>query len=68
MVRSKGRPKKCWLVQVNSLKKEFNLQDKVLDVQLFKKALDKREREEYEIALKHKSTFRIHRWLGLRNS
>ena len=31
-VKSKGRPRKCWLNQVNVLMKELNLQSKVWNV------------------------------------
>ena len=40
--------------QVTSLKKELGLQDKVLGIKLFKKALDKRECKEFEMAFWHK--------------
>ena len=48
-VKCKGCPRKSWLAQVDSLKKELDL--KVLDIKLFKKALDEGECEEFEIAL-----------------
>ena len=35
-VNSKGHPPKCWLTHVNSLKKELNLQDEVLQSKLIK--------------------------------
>ena len=44
-------------------KKEFGLQDQVLDIKLIKKALDKRECEEFEMALQHKSKLRVYREL-----
>ena len=31
-VKNEGRPRKCWLAHVNSLKKELNLQDKILEI------------------------------------
>ena len=31
-VKSKGHLKECWLAHVNSLKKELNLQDKMLEI------------------------------------
>ena len=40
--KSEGHPRKCWLAHVNSLRKEFNLQDKMLEIKLIKEALDKR--------------------------
>ena len=43
---------------MDSLKKEIDVQDRVLDVRC-KKALDKREREEFEIALQHKSKLHL---------
>ena len=38
-VKSKGRPRKCWLAHVNSLRKELDLQDKILERKLIKKPL-----------------------------
>ena len=38
-VKSKGRPRKCWLARVNSLRKELDLQDKILEKKLIKEAL-----------------------------
>ena len=39
-VKCKGRPRKSWFARVGVIKKELNLQDKVLDVKLvLKKAL-----------------------------
>ena len=49
-VKSKGCPQKCWLAYVNSLKKELNLQDKVLELKLIEEALDKKACEEFEMA------------------
>ena len=54
-VKCKGRPRESWLAQVDSLKKEVDLCDKVLDIKLIKKALDKRECEELKMTLEHKS-------------
>ena len=45
------------------LKKEMGLEGKVLDVKLTKKSLDKRECEELEMALQHKSKLHIYREL-----
>ena len=42
-VKSKGRPRKCWLAHVNSLRKELNLHDKILEIKLIKDALERRE-------------------------
>ena len=39
-VKSKGRPRKCWLAHVNSLRKELNLQGKIWQIKLIKEALD----------------------------
>ena len=61
--KTKGRPKKCWLAQVQSLRKELNLPDKALEVKQIKEALYKRECEEFEIALQHKSKLRLYREL-----
>ena len=36
-VKYKGHPKRSWLAQVDSLRKQLNLQDKVLDIELIKK-------------------------------
>ena len=54
MVKSNGHPRKCWIAQVNSLKKELNFQDKALKVKLVKEALAKWEREKFEMALQLK--------------
>ena len=62
-VKCKGRPKKSWLAQVDILKKELGLQDRVLDLKLIKEALDKRECEEFKMALQHKSKLRVYREL-----
>ena len=48
---------------VNSLKKELNLQDKILEIKLIKEALDKRECEEFEMALQHKSKLHVYKEL-----
>ena len=56
-------PQKCWLAHVNSLKKELNLQDKILEIKLIKEALDKRECEEFEMALQHKSKLHVYKEL-----
>ena len=53
-VKSKGLPQKCWLTNVNSLKKELNFQDEVLELKLIKETLDTKECEEIEEALQHK--------------
>ena len=42
---------KSWVARVDSLKKELDLQDKVFCVKQFEKAIDKRECEEFEMAL-----------------
>ena len=39
-VKSEGCLGKCWFAQVNSLKKGLNIQDKVLEVKIFKEAID----------------------------
>ena len=62
-VKSRGRPRKCWLSHINSLKKELNLQDDVLEIKLMREALDKRECEEFEMALQHKSKLRVYKEL-----
>ena len=41
-VKCKGRPRKSWIAQVNSLKKELDLQDKVLNAKIIKEALAKK--------------------------
>ena len=61
--KSKGRPRKCWLAHVNSLSKELDLQDKILEIKLIKEALDRRECEEFEMALRHKSKFHVYKEL-----
>ena len=40
-------------MQLDSLKKELDLHDEVLELKLVRKALDKREHEELEMALQH---------------
>ena len=62
-VKSKGRPRKCWLAHVNPLRKELDLQDKILERKLIKEALDRRECEEFEMALRHKSKLRVYKEL-----
>ena len=62
-VKRKGCPRKSWSVQMDSLKKEFDLQDKVLDVKLTKKNLEKRMCEEFEMALQHESKLCAYREL-----
>ena len=62
-MKSKGRPRKCWLAHVNSLRKGSNLQVKILEIKLTKQALDKIECEEFEIALQPKSKLRIYKEL-----
>ena len=49
-VKCKGHPRKSWLAQVDSLKKELDIQDKFLDIKLIKKPLIKKC-EEFEMAL-----------------
>ena len=49
--------------QLNLLKKELNLPDKVLYIKVVKEALDKREHEEFVLALRHKPKFRVYREL-----
>ena len=70
-VKSKGCPRKCWLAHVNSLKRELTLQQKVLELKLIKEALDKRDCEEFVMALQHKSKLRVYNQLkhgvGLKN-
>ena len=61
--KSKGRPRKCWLAHVNSLRKELDLQDKILERKLIKEALDRRVCEEFELALRHKSKLHVYKEL-----
>ena len=49
-VKCKGCPRTPWFAQVDSWRKELDLQDKVLDIELIKKAFDERECEEFELA------------------
>ena len=62
-VKNKGCPRKCWLAHVDSLRKELNLQDKILEIKLIKEALNKRECEELEMALQHKSKLHVYKEL-----
>ena len=61
--KCKGCPRKSWIAQGDSLRKELNLQDKVLSVNQIKRALDQRECEEFEVALQHKSKLHVYREL-----
>ena len=45
------------------MKKELNLQDKVPESKLIKEALDKKECEEFEMALQHKSKLHVYKEL-----
>ena len=40
-MKCKGHPRISWAAQVESLKKELDLQDKVLDVKIMKEGLEK---------------------------
>ena len=62
-VKGKGHPRKCWLAHVNYLKKELNLQEKILEIKLIKEALDKRECEEFEMALQPKLKLPVYKKL-----
>ena len=61
-VKSKDHPRKCWLTQVNSLKKELiprkNVGNKT------KEALDEIEHQEFEVALQHKSKSPVYNGLN----
>ena len=48
---------------VYSLKKELNLQDKVLKIKLIKEALNKRECEEFETSLQYKLKLSVYKEL-----
>ena len=48
---------------VNSLRKELNLQDKILEIKLIKEALERRECEEFEMALGHNYKLRVYKEL-----
>ena len=52
-------------MQVNSLKKELDLHDEALNVKLIRKALDRREHEEFEVTLQQKSKLCYYRELNL---
>ena len=60
-VKCKGHPRKTWLAQVDSLKRELDLQDKALNIKIMKEALAKRECEEFEMCLQHKSKLQVYR-------
>ena len=60
-VKCKGCPRRSWITQVEFLKKELGLQDQVLDIRLIKKVFEKRECEEFEMALQHKSELQVYR-------
>ena len=55
--------RKCWLAHVNYLRKELDLQVFILERKLIKEALDRRECEEFEMALRHKSKLRVYKEL-----
>ena len=65
-VKSKGRPRKCWLAHVNSWRKELNIQDKTLEIKLIKEVCDERACGEFEMALQHKSKLRVYKELKRR--
>ena len=58
-MKCRGRPRKSWPAQVDLLKKELVLQDRALDINN-QKALEKRECEEFEVALRHQSKLRVY--------
>ena len=58
--KSKGHLRKSWPAQMNSLNNELHLQDKVWDVKIIKKSLDKWECEEFKMALRPKSKLHIY--------
>ena len=60
-VKSKGWSRKSWLAQVNSLKKELDIQIKTLNLKIIKEVLTKRECEEFEMCIEHKSKLRVYR-------
>ena len=62
-MKSEGCPRKCWLAQVHSLKKELFVQDEGLETKINKGGIDKRECEEIEIALQHKAKLYAYRGL-----
>ena len=62
-MKCRGHPRKSWVVQVDSLKKELDLQDEALNVKLIRKALNRRECEEFEVALQHKFKLCLYREL-----
>ena len=62
-LKSKGHPRKCWLAIVNTLRKELNLQDKILEIKLIKEALERKECEELEMDLGHKSKLHVYKEL-----
>ena len=61
--KCRGHPTNPWVAQVDTLKKELDLQDKVLDVKGCRKPLDKRQWEEFELALQCKSKLCFYREL-----
>ena len=62
-MKCKGRPRKSWVAQVESLKEELDIQDEALIVKVMRKALDRREHEEFEVALQQKSKSLVYRQL-----
>ena len=60
-VKSSGCPRNWQPAQVNSLKRELNLQDKMMEIKLIREFVDKRRCEEFEMALQHKSKLRAYK-------
>ena len=64
--RCKCHLRKSWGTQMDSLMKELDLQGKVLDVKIIKKALDERVCEEFQIPVQHKSQWCIYMYKELK--
>ena len=60
-VKCRGRPRKCWLAYVESLKKELDLEDGIVRAKHIHKAIESRELRELETGLQHKSKLRLYR-------
>ena len=63
-VKCRGPCKSLWLpARIESLKKELDLQNKVLDIKLIYNAIESRELREFEMALQKKSKLCIYKQL-----
>ena len=62
-VKCRGHPKKSWVARIESLKKELELQNKVLHVKQIHNVIESKQFKEFEMGLKHKSKLCIYKEL-----